>query len=71
MATAADFRPVPATDPSPDPSTLEDDRLDELAARYGVPIATVRHWMNPRRPPAHQHRSGPARTVDSAKIVAL
>jgi hypothetical protein len=62
---------VPVTDSPPDPATLEDGRLDELAARYAATIATVRHWMNRRRPPAHHHRSGPAPTVDSAKIVAL
>jgi len=44
---------VPITDRTPAPSALEDGRLDELAARYGVTIATVRHWMNRRRPPAH------------------
>jgi len=39
---------VPATDPLPCPATLEDGRLDEIAARYGVTIATVRHWTNGR-----------------------
>jgi transposase-like protein len=67
---AEDSRVVPATQ-LPDLGTLEDGWLDELAARYGVAIAAVRHWMNRRRPPAHQHRSGPAPTVDSAYIVAL
>jgi transposase len=67
----ADSPAVPPGKSPPDPSTLEDGRLDELAARHRVTIAEVRHQMNRRRPPPYQYRSGPAPTVDSAKIVAL
>jgi hypothetical protein len=56
---------------SPTRPFSKDRRLDELAARHGVTIATVRNWMNRRRPPAHHHRSGPVPKFDSAKIVAL
>jgi hypothetical protein len=49
-----DSRAVPVADPFPDPSSLEDGRLDELAARYGVRIATVRRWATiDRRPVDH------------------
>jgi hypothetical protein len=41
----ADFRLVPTAHSLPNPSTLEEGRLDELAARHGVTIAEVRRLM--------------------------
>jgi hypothetical protein len=46
---------VTPRDPRPDPSILEDGRLDEVAARHGVAIRQVRQMMGPqriKRPPA-------------------
>jgi hypothetical protein len=40
---------VPSGDPPPNCSTLEDGRLDELAARYGLTIAEVRRMMGPQQ----------------------
>jgi hypothetical protein len=41
----------------PDPSTLEDGRLDELAAAHGMTIHKVRRTMGPRSSPARGLKS--------------
>jgi hypothetical protein len=51
--------------PPPNRSKLEDGRLDELAARYGVTIRQVRRMMGPQQ---LEHPSAVA-TVDSEEVV--
>jgi hypothetical protein len=55
---------VPAADPPPSLSTIEDGRLDELAARYGMTIREVRRVMG------HQHFARPRPEVDPHAAVA-
>jgi hypothetical protein len=55
---------MPAADLPADPSTLEDGRLDELAARHGVTIAEVRRMVGPQQ----TERRGAA-AVDTDEVV--
>jgi DNA invertase Pin-like site-specific DNA recombinase len=56
---------VPSADRSPDPSTLDDGRLDELAARHGVTIAEV-----PRTTTGRRYNLGrPRRPADLDEVV--
>jgi hypothetical protein len=63
--SAADFAAVPAVHPPHDRSTLEDGRLDELAARDGLTIAEVRRMMGPQQ----IERPTAAGVVDTDEVV--
>jgi hypothetical protein len=56
---------VPAANPPPDPSTAEDGRLDELAARHGVTMRQFRRMVGSQQ----SERPSAATAVDTDEVV--